>query len=180
MKETYNADELKACNADYCEDEDEGDTSSSIEVIVIDKPKKGFVDNELFSDDNMDISNDTLKNNIDTIANLQEDDIELSEIMDDSFKGNKNDTKADKDDKLNLFNRSGVSNSEKHDVSNSEKRDVSNSEKCDVNGEDPDAWRIDNTPGVFDPRWRIKMQSYPNCNTSTGLYKKTLEEIKHC
>ena len=133
------------------------------------KPKKGFIDNELFSDDNMDISDDTLKNNIDTIANLQEEDIELNEIMDDSFKGKKDDTKADKDDKLNLFNRSDVKR---------EKRDVSNTEKCDVQGEDPDAWRIDNTPGVFDPRWRIKLRSYPNYNISTGVYKKTLEEMR--
>ena len=58
MKETLNEDQSKTSNAGYQEDkeEDTRETSSSLEAIVVTKPKEGFLDNELFSDDNMDIS----------------------------------------------------------------------------------------------------------------------------
>ena len=143
MKETLNEDQSKTCNATYEEEEeDPRETSSSLEAIVVTKPKQGFLDNELFSDDNMDISNDTLRNNINSIANLKEEDIEIYEIINDSSNGNKTDKKGGKD-------RSG-----NHDVNNSEvfnrsgKCDVNNSEESDVTSEDPDAYRIDNTPGI--------------------------------
>ena len=174
MKETLNEDQSRTCNAAY-EEEDEEDareTSSSLEAIVITKPKKGFLDNELFSDDNMDISDDTLRNNINSIANLKEEDIDVYEIMNDSSNGNKTD-KEDKDHSGNrdvnnseLFNRSGNC-------------DVNNSKECDVNSEDPDAYRIDNTPGFLDCRWRIQNNVYPVDNRDFGQHKKTLEEMEN-
>ena len=87
MKETLNEDQSKTCNASYQEEEeDTGQTSLSLEAIVVTKPKEGFLDNELFSDDNMDISDDTLRNNIKSIANLKVEDLEIYEIMNDSSK----------------------------------------------------------------------------------------------
>ena len=93
MKETLNEDQSKTCNASYQEEEEEDtrETSSSLEAIVVTKPKEGFLDNELFSDDNMDISDDTLRNYINSIANLKEEDLEIYEIMNDSSNGNKTD-----------------------------------------------------------------------------------------
>ena len=91
MKETLNEDQSKTYNAAYEEEEkDPRETSSSLEAIVVTKPKQEFLDNELFSDDNMDISDDTLRNNINSIANLKED-IEIYEIINDSSNGNKTD-----------------------------------------------------------------------------------------
>ena len=153
--------------------EDPRETSSSLEATVVTKPKQGFLDNELFSDDNMDISDDTLRNNINSIANLKEKDIEIYEIINDSSNGNKTDKKEDKDCSGN------------HDVNNSEvfnrcgKRDVNNSEESDVNSEDPDAYRIDNTPGFLDCRWRIQNNMYPVDNRGFGHHKKTLEEMEN-
>ena len=174
MKETLNEDQSKTCNAAYEEEEeDPGETSSSLEAIVVTKPKQGFLDNELFSDDNMDISDDTLRNNINSIANLKEEDIEIYEIINDSSNGNKTDKKEDKDRSGNrdvnnseVFNRSG-------------KRDVNNSEESDVTSEDPDAYRIDNTPGFLDCRWRIQNNVYPVDNRGFGHHKKTLEEMEN-
>ena len=105
MTETLNEDQSKTCDAanDEEEEEDAGETSSSLEAIVITKPKEGFLDNELFSDDNMDISDDTLKNNINSIASLKEEDIEVYEIMTDSSNGNKTDTKEDEDHSGNRY-----------------------------------------------------------------------------
>ena len=95
MKERLNEGQSKTCNASYQEEEEEeedtGEMSSSLEAIVVTKPKEGFLDNELFSDDNMDISDDTLRNNINSIANLKEEDLEIYEIMNDSSNGNKRD-----------------------------------------------------------------------------------------
>ena len=173
MKETLNEDQSKTCNAAY-EEEDEEDareTRSSLEAIVVNKPKEGFLDNQLFSDDNMDISNDTLRNNINSIANLKEEDIEIYEIMNDSSNGNK----TDKEDKDRSGNH-GVNNSEVFNRSGN--RDVNNSEERDVNSEDLDAYRIDNTPGFLDCRWRIQYSMYPVDNRGFGHHKKMLEEME--
>ena len=160
MKETLIEDQSKTCNAAYEEEEeDAGETSSSLEAIVVTKPKEGFLDNELFSDDNMDISDDTLRNNINSIANLKEEDIEIYEIINDSSNGNKTVKKEDKDHSGN--------------------RDINNSEEHDVNSEDPDAYRIDNTPGFLDCRWRIQNNVYPVDNRGFGHHKKTLEEMEN-
>ena len=90
MKQTLNEDQSKTCNAAYEEEEEEDprETSSSCEAIVVTKPKQGFLG---FSDDNMDISDDTLRNNINSIAKLKEEDIEIYEIINDSSNGNKTD-----------------------------------------------------------------------------------------
>ena len=173
MKETLNEDQSKTCNATYKEEEDPGETSSSLEAIVVTKPKQGFLDNELFSDDNMDISDDTLRNNINSIANLKEEDIEIYEIINDSSNSNKTDKKEDKDCSGNrdvnnseVFNRSG-------------KRDVNNSEESDVNSENPDAYRIDNTPGFLDCSWRIQNNVYPVDNRGFGCHKKMLDKMEN-
>ena len=173
MKETLNEDQSKTCNAGYEEEEDTRETSSSLEAIVVTKPKEGFLDNELFSDDNRDISNDTLRNDINSIANLKEEDIEIYEIINDSSNGNKTDKKEDKDHSGN------------RDINNSEvfirsgKHDVNKSEESDVNSEDPDAYRIDNTPGFLDCKWRIQNNVYPFDNRGFGHYKKMLEEMEN-
>ena len=145
----------------------------SLEAIVVTKPKEGFLDNELVSDDNMDISDDTLRNNINSIVNLKEEDIEIYEIINDSSNGNKTDKKEDKDRSGNrdvnnseVFNRSG-------------KRDVKNSEESDVNSEDLDAYRIDKTPGFLDCRWRIQYNMYPVDNRGFGCHKKMLEDMEN-
>ena len=177
MKKTLNEDQSKTCNAGYEEEEEEEDTretSSSLEAIVVTKPKEGFLDNELFSDDNMDISNDTLRNNINSIANLKEEDIEIYEIINDASNGNKTD-KGKKQDKDHSGN---------HDVNNSEvfnhrKHYLNKSEERNVNSEDPDAYRIDNTPGFLDCRWRIQNNVYPVDNRGFGCHKKTLEEMEN-
>ena len=177
MKETLNEDQSKTCNAGYEEEEEEdtGETSSSLEAIVVTKPKEGFLDNELFSDDNIDISDDTLRNNINYIANLKEEDIEIYQIINDSSNGNKTEEgkKEDKD-------RSGncdVNNSEV--FNHSRKCYINKSEESDVNSEDPDAYRIDNTPGFLDCRWRIQNNVYPVDNRGFGRHKKTLEEMEN-
>ena len=121
----------------------------------------------------MDISDDTLRNNINSIANLKEEDIEIYEIINDSSNGNKTDKKKDKD-------RSGncdVNNSEV--FNHSGKCDINNSEESDVNSEDPDAYRIDNTPGFLDCRWRIQNNVYPVNNRGFGRHKKMLEEMEN-
>ena len=51
----------------------------------------------------MDISDDTLKNNINSIASLKEEDIEVYEIMTDSSNGNKTGTKEDEDHSGNRY-----------------------------------------------------------------------------
>ena len=170
MTETLNEDQSKTSDAtnDEEEEEDVGKTSSSLEAIVITKPKEGFLDNELFSDDNMDISDDTLKNNINSIASLKEEDIEVYEIMTDSSNGNKTDTKEDEDHSGNHSVKSSSGN-----------RYVKSSEESDVNSEDLDAYRIDNTPGFLDNRWRIKNNAYPVDNRGFGRHKKTLEEMEN-
>ena len=62
----------------------EVDLSSSTDKVVIKKPKKGFIDNELFPDDTLDVSYDTLKSNINkSISRLEADDIDLDHIMND-------------------------------------------------------------------------------------------------
>ena len=65
-----------------------------------------------------------------------------------------------------MFNRSG-------------KHYVNKSEESDVNSEDPDAYRIDNTPGFLDCRWRIQNNVYPVDNRGFGRHKKTLEEMEN-
>ena len=170
MTETLNEDRSKTCDAanDDEEEEDAGETSSSLEAIVITKPKEGFLDNELFSDDNMDISDDTLKNNINSIASLKEEDIEVYEIMTDSSNGNKTGTKEDEDHSGNRYVKSSSGN-----------RYVKSSEESDVNSEDPDAYRIDNTPGFLDNTWRIKNNAYPVDNRGFGRHKETLQEMEN-
>ena len=64
-----------------------GETSSSCEIVKIKKPKKGFIENEVvFTDDEMDIDS-TLKNNIgENLEKVQEDDLNISKLMDSSDK----------------------------------------------------------------------------------------------
>ena len=150
----------------------EGDSSSSTDKVIIRKPKKGFIDNELFPDDSLDVSYDTLKNNINkSISRLEDDDIDLDQIG------------VDNDRDVTV----GYS-----DVSE-EKRDVTGDE-CDVpkrnplnlfarNRPDPvftgdDDYRIDRTPGVFDPKWRIKLNSYPVDNRGFGQHDAVLQQMQ--
>ena len=116
----------------------------------------------------MDISNDTLKNNINSIASLKEEDIEVYEIMTDSSNGNKTGTKEDEDHNGNRYVKSSSGN-----------RYVKSSEESDVNSEDPDAYRIDNTPGFLDNTWRIKNNAYPVDNRGFGHHKETLQEMEN-
>ena len=71
---------------DY-DDADEGETSSSCEMVKIKQPKKGCIDNQVvFTDDEMEIDS-TLKNNIGkNIEKLQEEDLNISKLMDSSDK----------------------------------------------------------------------------------------------
>ena len=71
---------------DY-DDVDEGETSSSCKMVKIKKPKKGFIDNQVvFTDEEMEIDS-TLKNNIGkNIEKLQEEDLNISKLMDSSDK----------------------------------------------------------------------------------------------
>ena len=59
------------------EDDDiqEVDSSSSMEKVVVKKPKKGFINNKLFPDDSLDVSYDV------SISRLEADDIDLDHIM---------------------------------------------------------------------------------------------------
>ena len=61
--------------------------SSSCEIVKIKKPKKGFTENEVvFTDDEMEIDS-TLKNNIgENLEKVQEDDLNISKLMDSSDK----------------------------------------------------------------------------------------------
>ena len=72
---------------DDWDDADGGETSSSCEIVKIKKPKKGFIENEVvFTDDEMDIDS-TLKNNIgENLEKVQEDDLNISKLMDSSDK----------------------------------------------------------------------------------------------
>ena len=49
---------------DEDDDINEVDLSSSMDKVVIKKPKTGFIDNQLSPDDSLDVSYDTLKSNI--------------------------------------------------------------------------------------------------------------------
>ena len=72
---------------DDWDDADGGETSSSCEIVKIKKLKKGFIENEVvFTDDEMDIDS-TLKNNIgENLEKVQEDDLNISKLMDSSDK----------------------------------------------------------------------------------------------
>ena len=61
--------------------------------MKIKKPKKGFIENEVvFTDDEMDIES-TLKNNIgENLEKVQEDDLNISKLMDSSDKDEAFDT----------------------------------------------------------------------------------------
>ena len=72
---------------DDFDDADGGETSSSCEIVKIKKLKKGFIENEVvFTDDEMEIDS-TLKNNIgENLEKVQEDDLNISKLMDSSDK----------------------------------------------------------------------------------------------
>ena len=78
---------------DDWDDGDGGETSSSYKIVKIKKPKKGFIENEvvftdgkMFTDDEMDIDS-TLKNNFgENLEKVQEDDLNISKLMDSSDK----------------------------------------------------------------------------------------------
>ena len=57
-------------------DINEVDSSSSMDKVIIKKPKTGFIDNQLFPGDSLDMSYETLKSNINkSISRLEADDI---------------------------------------------------------------------------------------------------------
>ena len=65
-------------------DEDDDIQEVESDKVIIKKPKKGFIDNELFPDDSLDVSYDTLKSNINkSISRLEADDIDIDHIMED-------------------------------------------------------------------------------------------------
>ena len=71
------------------EDDVDEDTESSTgpEEVVLKKPKKGFLDNELFFSDDDEIEiDDTLKNNIGEDLKVQVEDLNVSKILDSSDK----------------------------------------------------------------------------------------------
>ena len=72
---------------DDFDDADGGETSSGCEIVKIKKPKKRFIENEVvFTDDEMEIDS-TLKNNIgENLEKVQEDDLNISKLMDSSDK----------------------------------------------------------------------------------------------
>ena len=72
---------------DYYDDAGGGETSSSCKMVKIKKPKKRFIVNQVvFTDDEMEIDS-TLKNNIgENLEKLQEEDLNISKLMDSSDK----------------------------------------------------------------------------------------------
>ena len=138
--------------------EDAGSLGSSTEKVVIKKPKKGFINNELFPPDDEDISDTTLKNNISVaIEQLGEEDIEVNQLLDRDVT-NRDVTNPDgtTPDKMNLFN---------HD------------RKVLVHTSD-DKYRVDKTPGIIDERWRIKCNSYPVDNRGFGQHRNVLNQMQ--
>ena len=161
------------------EDDDiqEVDSSSSTDKVIIKKPKKGFIDNELFPDDSLDVSYDTLKNNINkSISRLEADDIDVDHIMEDD--GNRDVTAgADTDRDVTV----GYSD---RDVTVSDadvpKRDPMNlfaRNRPDPVFTDDDDYRIERTPGVINPKWRIRTNSYPIDNRGFGQHDAVLQQM---
>ena len=148
--------------------EDAGSSGSSTEKVVIKKPKKGFINNELFPPDDEDISDTTLKNNISVaIEKLREEDIEVNQLLDrdvtnhdatdpDGTNRDVTDPDVTTPDKMNLFNRD---------------------RKVLVHTSD-DEYRVDKTPGIIDERWRIKCNSYPVDNRGFGQHRNVLNQMQ--
>ena len=173
------------------EDDDiqEVDSSSSMDKVIIKKPKKGFIDNELFPDDSLDVSYDTLKNNINkSISRLEADDIDIDHIMEDD--GNHDVTAGvdtDCDVTVGYSDRDvTVSDADvpKRDVTVSDadvpKRDPMNlfaRNRPDPVFTDDDDYRIERTPGVIDPKWRIRTNSYPIDNRGFRQHDAVLQQI---
>ena len=162
---------------DEDDDMQEVDSSSSTDKVIIKKPKKGFIDNELFPDDSLDVSYDTLKNNINkSISRLEADDIDVDHIMEDD--GNRDVTAgADTDRDVTV----GYSD---RDVTVSDadvpKRDPMNlfaRNRPDPVFTDDDDYRIERTPGVIDPKWRIRTNSYPIDNRGFGQHDAVLQQM---
>ena len=148
-----------------------------MDKVIIKKPKKGFIDNELFPDDSLDVSYDTLKNNINkSISRLEADDIDVDHIMEDD--GNRDVTAgADTDRDVTV----GYSD---HDVTVSDadvpKRDPMNlfaRNRPDPVFTDDDDYQIERTPGVIDPKWRIRTNSYPINNRGFGQHDAVLQQM---
>ena len=155
----------------------EVESSSSTDKVIIKKPKKGFIDNELFPDDSLDVSYDTLKNNINkSISRLEADDIDIDHIMEDD--GNRDVTAgADTDRDVTV----GYSD---RDVTVSDadvpKRDPMNlfaRNRPDPVFTDDDDYRIERTPGVINPKWRIRTNSYPIDNRGFGQHDAVLQQM---
>ena len=176
------------------EDDDiqEVDSSSSTDKVIIKKPKTGFIDNELFPDDSLDVSYDTLKSNINkSISRLEADDIDLDNIIkDDGIVDTDCDvTVGDTDHDETLgYSDCDVTVSDadvpKCDVTVSDadvpKRDPMNlfaRNRPDPVFTDDDDYRIDRTPGVFDPKWRIRTNSYPIDNRGFGQHDAVLQQM---
>ena len=144
-----------------------------MDKVVIKKPKKGFIDNELFPDDSPDMSYDTLKSNINkSISRLEADDIDLDHIMNDDgvvdtgcdvtvgysdcdVTVSDNECDVPKCDPMNLFARN----------------------RPDSVFTDDDDYQIERTPGVFDLKWRIRLNSYPVNNRGFGQHDAVLQQM---
>ena len=113
---------------DEYDDADEGETSSSCKMVKIKKPKKGFIDNEVvFTDEEMEIDS-TLKNNISkNIEKLQEEDLNISKLMDSSDKDEVFDTDKKVQNLLSkykgIFVQLGDSDGQKSELDASSERD---------------------------------------------------------
>ena len=112
---------------DEDDDINEVDSSSSMDKVIIKKPKTGFIDNELFPDDSLDVSYDRLKSNINkSISRLEADDIDLDHIMkDDGI------VDTDRDVTVGDTDRDVTVGYSDHDVT------VSDNEPADVPKHDP-------------------------------------------
>ena len=164
-------------------DINEVDSSSSMDKVIIKKPKMGFIDNQLFPDDSLDVSYDTLKSNINkSISRLEADDIDLDHIIKD---GGIVDTDCDvtvgdtdHDVTLGYSDRDvTVSDNEPADVPKHHPMNLFGTRRPDPVFTDDDEYRIERTPGVFDPTWRIRLNSYHINNRGFGQHDAVLQQM---
>ena len=165
---------IQGRTADHKEEEEEESSSSSTTKVVLKKPKEGFIENQLFDDDDdaMELSDETLKNNISRLSRISSDDLEMDELQDDSKRDVTNE-KGKQDSKRDVNNPDVTNEKGKRDEMNLFKRDF----KIPFHTSD-DTYRVDNTPGIGDPYWRIKTQAYPVDNRGFGGHKQILNQMR--
>ena len=173
-------------------DADGGKMSSSYEMVKMKKPKKGFIENEVvFTDNEMEIET-TLKNNIgENLEKVQEEDLNISKILDSSDKDEVCDTPTDK--KINDI-RSKYQGIFVHDGNNSEcgvnsehdVHGVGENEQCDSLSSPPPTYiadmKIDNRvlaaekKHYLNPGWK-RGCLFPIDNRGLGEHCNVIEQM---